>query len=646
MSVPFLEALVDIKADISRLRKDFNTAEQAAKDSTEKMESSFKKVDNSVSTVGNNLRSLRAGFSSLLALAGIGGFTAFTRELIAVADALDAASNRLGVNVEALQREKFMAEQLGVSFGELEVGLKEFLRRLGDISTKGKSDLSPVLQRLGIEINELGTGVQRDGIAIFDDFIDKLSGVENASERLSLAQQAAGRSGAAFAQIANNTSEAIAELRENAPIFSETQIQALDEAGDAWDRIKQTIQVIAGSGFIQVYDALFGVSASTKVGMLTEKIGGFNREIERLSLLNPGDKEGGIFGLLTNTNAEQIEALKGTVATLTMLRDKLARDVPQKDDAKGAKPLIPLITEEELKRQQDLMDQLKRQALDSANNRIALAEQVRTETMKAIDETVKEEGKALEARRLANEIYANTVKKIHRDIADAEADALKEIRKENEKIIADMERAMQQTAREVDRLADQISSAVADVAIGGREAFEDFLRYLEREFITEAIKQLIGLALAKKAIGEAGMTPDAGGGAGKTNLGAAAAKALIGGAVTGFGALFKGFFAKGGDLPPGKLGFAGENGIELISGGSSGKRITPMNAGGTTLRSNVSVQVFNTTGEPVRVEPKGMINGAQLVKVFLGAVQADIANNGPVGRQFTQTFGVRPRLGV
>jgi hypothetical protein len=62
------------------------------------------------------------------------------------------------------------------------------------------------------------------------------------------------------------------------------------------------------------------------------------------------------------------------------------------------------------------------------------------------------------------------------------------------------------------------------------------------------------------------------------------------GILGGLSDLFGGFFAEGGTLPAGKWGIAGENGPEIIRGGSSGMSVTPNGAGGgVTVMQNFTI---------------------------------------------------------
>ena len=131
--------------------------------------------------------------------------------------------------------------------------------------------------------------------------------------------------------------------------------------------------------------------------------------------------------------------------------------------------------------------------------------------------------------------------------------------------------------------ASQQAQKVFDTTVRGMEdLFVDFMMKGEanwKEFINSIIEQLLRAELQKLIASVfsgimGGGSSDSGGGG------------FLGSILGGIGkAIFGGFFAQGGYLPAGKIGIAGENGPELITGPAN---ITPMNGMGGNVTYNIN----------------------------------------------------------
>ncbi len=95
-----------------------------------------------------------------------------------------------------------------------------------------------------------------------------------------------------------------------------------------------------------------------------------------------------------------------------------------------------------------------------------------------------------------------------------------------------------------------------------------------------------------------------------------------GGGLLGGGGLFAGFFDKGGTIPSGKFGIAGENGPEIIRGPahvtSTAATARALSGGGTT------VEVHNYSGQQVRTESTVLPGGGRREDVIIGNMVAGV----------------------
>lgn len=134
----------------------------------------------------------------------------------------------------------------------------------------------------------------------------------------------------------------------------------------------------------------------------------------------------------------------------------------------------------------------------------------------------------------------------------------------------DLSPSMERMVRLADQFGSSITNALDALVLGGAKA-KDVLRSLVVELgamiIRSTLIEPLGNAISSTISGTMG------GGGGKKNGGG-------GGFWSTLMSSFAGFFADGGFIPPGMFGVTGERGPEIVSGGRSGKTITPMGGGG------------------------------------------------------------------
>lgn len=127
------------------------------------------------------------------------------------------------------------------------------------------------------------------------------------------------------------------------------------------------------------------------------------------------------------------------------------------------------------------------------------------------------------------------------------------------------------------RLADdfgyRISGAFEEAVLGGRK-FGDTLKSLIADLLLMVLRMAVIEPMARGIADALRGGASSGGKSGKGGVTSGILSAI--GSFFGFG----GFFAKGGELAPGKWGIVGENGPEIVFGGRGGASITPMGMGG------------------------------------------------------------------
>lgn len=160
----------------------------------------------------------------------------------------------------------------------------------------------------------------------------------------------------------------------------------------------------------------------------------------------------------------------------------------------------------------------------------------------------------------------------------------------NNENIPDLAGSAQKASSAARELGLTFTSAFEDAIVNG-ERFSDVLKGIEKDLVRLVLRKAVTEPLADSI---AGIFSGGGGGtSGKDPAGT-----NYSGWVGAIASFFAGGFAKGGYIPPGQFGLVGENGAEFVSGGRTGKTITPMgrstnvtiNMGGGGYQSRMSQQ--------------------------------------------------------
>ena len=164
------------------------------------------------------LNKLFAGGLGAAAVGGaLAGISRAVQQAVADLDALGKAAVRAGTDAEVLQGVRQFAERVGVGINTANTAMQRFNRRVGD-ARRGTGTLLPVLERFGIELNDVG-GNARSTIDILSEFQDGLRGLATEQERASIAGSAFDVEGVGFGLGLANATENITEFIDRAKAF-------------------------------------------------------------------------------------------------------------------------------------------------------------------------------------------------------------------------------------------------------------------------------------------------------------------------------------------------------------------------------------------------------------------------------------------
>ena len=149
-------------------------------------------------------------------------------------------SAKLGISTEAIQRMEFVAGQTGGTVEQFASAAFKLQTRLAG----GSDSVASAARDLGVSLAELQ---RMKPEAQFETVAGALGKMDDATKRNQIGVALFGKS---FEQIAAGVAANYEQLARSADVTSDAQIQALDRAGDAWDRYadrqKKTLRAVLG----------------------------------------------------------------------------------------------------------------------------------------------------------------------------------------------------------------------------------------------------------------------------------------------------------------------------------------------------------------------------------------------------------------
>lgn len=228
---------------------------------------------NKVSGVGDNLKPIStAAAGALTGLVGLG------YKAVTTADDLNSLSQQTGISTDEIQKMKYAADLVDVSFEDISGALKKMKPKM--------DDSNETFKKLGVEIRN-SDGSLRDVTSVFYDAIDALSKIENETERDQVAMDLFGKSADSLAGVIDDGGAALKEYGKEAEdlgvIMSQDTLDALSETNDTIDKLKANL-----GGTL----AKIGADIASILAPALEKAASFIGKItEKLRALTPEQQE-------------------------------------------------------------------------------------------------------------------------------------------------------------------------------------------------------------------------------------------------------------------------------------------------------------------------------------------------------------------
>ena len=265
--------IIDTEGKLKNLEKqqrEFgNVASQVLKAAGDKVKEYGGKVENA----GKKL----SGISGAASAIG-GALLKMGYDAVTGADDINTLAKQTGFTTDEIQRMKYAADLIDVSFEDISGALTKF---------KGKLDPNnEALKNLGVSVTN-ADGSMRSATDVFYDAVTALSQIENETERDQTAMELFGRSADSLAGIIDDGGAALKaygdEAEELGLILDQDTLNALNDTNDTIDKLKANM---AGTM------ATIGANVASVLAPALEKIAGVIATVtEKLRNLNPEQTE-------------------------------------------------------------------------------------------------------------------------------------------------------------------------------------------------------------------------------------------------------------------------------------------------------------------------------------------------------------------
>jgi hypothetical protein len=202
----------------------------------------LRQAQQKLAAFGQSVRAIGAGFTAL----GAGIVAPLSLAAKSFADTgskLNDMSARTGLSVEALSELSFAAQQSGSSLEDVEKSIR-IMQRTVVAAANGSNTAAEALQDLGLSARDLaGQSPETQ----FTALTDALRNIPDPTRRSAAAMAVFGRSGTALIPMIKDLAALRSEARAIGAVMTSKQASAADELGDAFDRIKASLQGVVNA---------------------------------------------------------------------------------------------------------------------------------------------------------------------------------------------------------------------------------------------------------------------------------------------------------------------------------------------------------------------------------------------------------------
>lgn len=164
-------------------------------------------------------------------------FTAMSKSALQSADSLAKTSDKIGVNIEDLQRLRYAASTAGVEQRVLDTALQRFSRRVGE-AANGTGVLLKEFEALGIQVRDAQGNIRSNTDLLFE-YAEAVRNAGSAQEQLRLNVAAFDTEGGVMVNLTRQGAQGMRELLgvadELGNVLSEKTVREAEALNQAWD---------------------------------------------------------------------------------------------------------------------------------------------------------------------------------------------------------------------------------------------------------------------------------------------------------------------------------------------------------------------------------------------------------------------------
>lgn len=260
-----LEARIDkYEKNLAKARQKTNTEFGRIEKRGQRMEKKLSKLGKGAAQVGINLSK---GLLGGLVAGGIAGSVAAIGQIADQVARVGDEAKRAGVDVEAFQELKYVAEQNRIGVDALTDGLKEMNLRADEFIATGKGSSAEAFQRLGFSAEELNRKLAEPS-KLFTEIIGKLKQFDQAAQIRIADEIFGGTGGEQFVQLIGQGEDGlkrtIAEAHKLGNVLSDETIKRADELDRKFETVATTVGNKLKQAIIDATGALAGFLDSLK----------------------------------------------------------------------------------------------------------------------------------------------------------------------------------------------------------------------------------------------------------------------------------------------------------------------------------------------------------------------------------------------
>lgn len=199
----------------------------------------FRSVQNNISGLTGNLKGIAGPLAAAFSTVAVVGFS---RSLIDAADALGDLSEKTGISATELSRLQNATALNGSTAEEFNSSIVKLQKSIVEASMGSKAQ-KDAFEALGVTIKD-ANGNLLPTVAIFEQIADRFARAEDGAEKVKIAQDLLGKSGANLIPVLN---QGAAALRGYESSFSDDFVKKSGEFNDNLDKMKKNLVSVSAT---------------------------------------------------------------------------------------------------------------------------------------------------------------------------------------------------------------------------------------------------------------------------------------------------------------------------------------------------------------------------------------------------------------